>query len=192
MLLRLRLKILRFEITKLSRLAFCRQRFPFFFYQQYITFVVQYQSKCQIKNGGSLHHPGIVYRQCPPPSVPCLLPGQHLLSKTIRGRYMTFRQVHRSGEHWNFLIIVFIAAEPCNWDGSGSVSRKLSRFRLRIRLRAKCPGGSGSGSEQSVPVPAAPAPHPCYIAIQELFTGSVPPLYRVRGPANICRTQFDA
>ena len=62
------------------------------------------------------------------------------------------------------------------WDGSGSVSRKLSRFRLRIRLRAKCPGGSGSGSgsEQSVPVPAAPAPHPCYIAVQKWFTSSVP------------------
>ena len=54
---------------------------------------------------------------------------------------------------------------------------KMSR-RLRLRLRAKCPGGSGSGSGKSVPVPAAPAPapapHPCYIAIQELFTGSIP------------------
>ena len=111
-------------------------------------------------------------------------------------RYMTFRQVHRSGEHWNFLIIVFIAAEPCKFGTAPAPSRE------------NYPGsGSGSGSEQNVPAAPAPAPvpdkvcrfrrlripapNPCYIAVQKLFTSSVPPLCRVRGPANICRTQFD-
>ena len=37
------------------------------------------------EKNGSHRHPGIVYRQCLPPDVPCLWPGQHLLSKTVRG-----------------------------------------------------------------------------------------------------------
>ena len=53
MLLRLRPKILRFEITKLKRLEFCRERFPFFFYQRYIAFVVPISIKMSNKNGGS-------------------------------------------------------------------------------------------------------------------------------------------
>ena len=62
-------------------------------------------------------------------------------------RYMTFRQVHRSGEHWNFLIIVFIAAEPCKFETAPAPSRE------------NYPGsGSGSGSEQNVPAAPAPAP----------------------------------
>ena len=108
-------------------------------------------------------------------------------------RYMTFRQVHRSGEHWNFLIIAFIAAEPCkfgtapapsreNYPGSGSGSGSEQNVPA---------ARSGSGSGQSVLVPATPAPHPCYITVQELFTSSVPHLCLVRSPANICRTQFD-
>ena len=105
---------------------------------------------------------------------------------------MTFRQVHRSGEHWNFLIIVSSQRSRANFGTAPAPSRE------------NYPGsGSGSGSEQNVPaapapapdevvpVPAAPAPHPCYIAVQKLFTSSVPPLCRVRGPANICQTQFD-
>ena len=64
-------------------------------------------------------------------------------------RYMTFRQVHRSGEHWNFLIIVFIAAEPCKFGTAPAPSRE------------NYPGsGSGSGSEQNVPAAPAPAPVP--------------------------------
>ena len=43
------------------------------------------------------------------------------------------------------------------WDGSGSISKKLSR--LRLRQQTKC--SSGSGSRQNVPAPAAPAPQCC-------------------------------
>ena len=50
-------------------------------------------------------------------------------------RYMTFRQVHRSGEHWNFLIIVSSQRSRANLE------------RLRLRL------------EKTIPVPAPdPAP----------------------------------
>ena len=64
-------------------------------------------------------------------------------------RYMTFRQAHRPGEHWNFLIIVFIAAEPCKFGTAPAPSRE------------NYPGsGSGSGSEQNIPAAPAPAPAP--------------------------------
>ena len=64
-------------------------------------------------------------------------------------RYMTFRQAHRPGEHWNFLIIVFIAAEPCKFGTAPAPSRE------------NYPGsGSGSGSEQNISATPAPAPAP--------------------------------
>ena len=62
---------------------------------------------------------------------------------------MTFRQVHRSGEHWNFLIIVSSQRSRAN----------LERLRLRLEKTipvpapdpapSKIPGGSGSGSGRS-------------------------------------------
>ena len=72
--------------------------------------------------------------------------------------------------------------EPCKF-GTAPAPAAICISQKKLSTPAPAPskmlGGSGSssGSGQSVPVPAAPAPapapNPCYIAIQELFTGSV-------------------